>query len=108
MIQLWAIPEQTGEPAGYKVYRAQAGATTRVYGGPPDQTNTFAGPTVIDVALLKEGAASAIGGEFMAYVMKGEGQAGGTAVKDGDLLRGQDLDFRAKSEVLLVSVHLLE
>ncbi len=33
MIQLWVLPEEVGQPAGYKVYRPQKGGQTRVYGG---------------------------------------------------------------------------
>jgi hypothetical protein len=113
MIQLWALPEKAGERAGYKVYRPQAGATTRVYGGPAGQTETFASQTVIDVVRLKEGQPFSVPGEFMAYVTKGHGRVNGKSatagaeVKDGDLIRGHDLDFQAQSEAQLIAVHLL-
>jgi redox-sensitive bicupin YhaK (pirin superfamily) len=114
MIQLWALPENEGESAGYKLYHPQWGAATRVYGGPAGQTETFAGQTVIDVVLLKKGEPYSLPGEFMAYLTKGNGrvknQSGGrpgAEVKDGDLLRGRDLEFQAENDTELIAVHLL-
>lgn len=33
MIQLWVLPEEEGQPAGYKYYIPALTGTTRVYGG---------------------------------------------------------------------------
>lgn len=114
MIQLWALPENAGERAGYKVYQPKWGAATRVYGGPASQTETFASQTVIDVVLLKNGEPFSLPGQFMAYVTKGSGRVTGQSaarsaaeVKDGDLLRGKDLEFQAQSDTELIAVHLL-
>ncbi|MFQ5693637.1 MAG: pirin family protein, partial [Nitrospinota bacterium] len=107
MIQMWALPERPGEPAGYKAYRPDWGATTRVYGGPSEQTDTFAGGTQIHVALLRRGGAVSAPGEFMAYIVSGRGEVAGTVVSEGDMLRGGGLDFRADSDVLLIWVHTL-
>jgi redox-sensitive bicupin YhaK (pirin superfamily) len=114
MIQLWALPENEGESAGYKVYLPQWGAVTRVYGGPAGQTETFPSQTVIDVVMLKKGEPYSLPGEFMAYISKGNGRvkrqnaARFGEVKDGDLLRGRDLEFQAESDTELIAVHLLE
>jgi len=114
MIQLWALPESEGGRAGYKVYQPRWGAATRVYGGPAGQTETFASQTVIDVVLLKKGEPYSLSGEFMAYVTQGNGHVKGqnaakssVEVKDGDLLRGQDLEFQAQSDTHLIVIHLL-
>ncbi len=46
-------------------------------------------------------------GEFMAYIAKGEGVINAVSVKNGDLLRGQNLDFTAtEDDVLLILVTL--
>jgi hypothetical protein len=114
MIQLWALPENDGERAGYKVYQPKPGAATRVYGGPADQSETFASKTVIDVVLLKEGEPFSIPGEFMAYITKGRGRVNGpnaksgSEVKDGDLLRGEGLEFHAETDTELIAIHLLK
>jgi redox-sensitive bicupin YhaK (pirin superfamily) len=112
MIQLWALPEKDGERAGYKVYQPQWGGSTRVYGGPAGQTDTFASKTVIEVVLLKKAESFSQPGEFMAYITQGGGRVKSAAksveVKDGDLLRGKDLEFQAESDTELISIHLLE
>jgi len=112
MIQLWALPENDGERAGYKVYKPEQGTATRVYGGPADQEETFASKTVIDVVRLKQGEPFAVPGEFMAYITKGGGRVNGQGaksgeVKDGDLLRGEDFEFQANSDTELIAIHLL-
>jgi quercetin 2,3-dioxygenase len=114
MIQLWALPEKAGEAAGYKVYQPKAGAATRVYGGPAGQTETFASQTLIDVVLLRKGEPFSVPGEFMAYVTQGGGEVkgpsatkAGIGVKDGDLLRGRDLEFHAHDDTQMIAIHLL-
>jgi redox-sensitive bicupin YhaK (pirin superfamily) len=114
MIQLWALPEESGQRAGYKVYQPQWGAATRVYGGPASQIETFASQTLIDVVLLRKGEPFSLPGGFMAYITQGSGRASGQGaarsgleVKDGDLLRGQDLEFQASSDSQLITIHLV-
>ena len=41
MIQIWALPEEPGEPAGYKHYQLEKGVQTPVYGGESGQDETF-------------------------------------------------------------------
>jgi len=106
MLQLWAVPEQSGLPAGYKTYHPARGVATRIYGGAADQRETFAERTLISVAPLEAGDRVAAPGPFMAYLAGGEGVAGGLAVSDGDLMRGEDLTFEAGALALLVLVQL--
>ncbi len=107
MIQLWVLPERSGERAGYKVYTPKQGAVTRVYGGEPGQDETFASGTVIDVALLNEGQEVEFSGTLLAYVTKGQGLANGQEVTDGDLVRTEELSFSARTEAQLTVVHLM-
>jgi hypothetical protein len=51
----------------------------------------------------------------MAYITTGSGSVKGLSaprsaaeVKDGDLLRGKDLEFQAQSDTELIAIHLLE
>ncbi|MFZ0255197.1 MAG: pirin family protein [Gammaproteobacteria bacterium] len=106
MIQLWVLPERSGEPAGYKLYRPRLGAMSRVYGGSTDQDATFDSHTLIDVGLLEAGQKASVSGPSLAYVMRGCGVVNGTAVSDGDLIRDEDLAFEATEEAHLILVHL--
>jgi redox-sensitive bicupin YhaK (pirin superfamily) len=107
MIQLWVLPENSGEPSGYKTYTPSWGALTRVYGGLADQQETFDSHTVMDVGLLHSGDTAAAPGEFIAYITKGQGTASGSPVTDGDLIRGSDLQFVANEDVQLIVIRLL-
>ncbi len=104
LIQLWVLPEHAGEPAGYKIYRPK-GNLTRVYGGSTDQEDTFDGRTLIDVGLPAAGENIAIDGPYLAYITRGSGHIDGETVGDGDLIRGENLEFKAVESAQLIVVH---
>jgi len=106
MIQLWVLPEESGQPAGYKLYRPKWGEVTRIYGGSSEQDETFPSKTHMDVALLHSGQHASFDGRFLAYLTKGKGAANETPVADGDLVRGDTLSFEAFEDVQLIVVHL--
>lgn len=108
LIQLWVLPERSGEPAGYRFYHPTLGTMTRIYGGTADQDETFESHTLIDVGLLEASQKASIGGPFLAYVTRGSGLVNGTPVSDGDLIRGEDIAFEATEDAQLVVVHLME
>jgi len=95
MIQLWVLPETPGESAGYKFYNLEPGHTTRIYGGSSSQSDTFASRTVLEVGRLEKKQTISKKGGFLAYVTRGKGFLNGEPVKDGDLVRGQNLEFSA-------------
>lgn len=105
MIQLWALPEQPGQPAGYKLYRPQWGDLVRVYGGPSGQDETFDNSTLIDIGLLNPGQKIQIKSDFLAYVTQGKGKTNGVEVTDGDLFRGKGLVFEAADKTQLIIIH---
>lgn len=105
MIQLWVLPEVAGEPAGYKFYRPKRGKLTRVYGGANGQETTFASRTLIDVSLLEPGQTVSVEGRYLAYVTRGKGFIKGETVKDGDLVRGEGLNFDAAEDAQLIVIH---
>jgi len=105
MIQIWVLPERAGEPAGYKIYHPKETKLTRVYGGSTDQDETFDGKTLIDVGLLSAGEEVAVDGPFLAYVTRGSGHINGEAIRDGDLVRGENLEFKAVEPTQLIVVH---
>lgn len=106
LLQLWVLPEQSGQPASYKVYKPNAGALTRIYGG--DESSDFPAQTQIDVALLEAGQKADIATSFLAYLARGTGIANGETIQEGDLLRGDNLAFEAKESVQLVVIHTTE
>jgi len=105
MIQLWVLPERAGEPAGYKIYHPKEGRLTRVYGGATDQDETLDSHTLIDVGSFASGEKVSVEGVFLAYVTKGSGDINGQAVADGDLVRGENLEFKAVEDAQLIVVH---
>jgi quercetin 2,3-dioxygenase len=105
MIQLWVLPERAGGPAGYKLYSPKEGEMTRVYGGSPDQDETLDSQTFIDVGLLTAGNNVTIDGPFLAYVTHGSGRLNDKSVGDGDLIRGENLEFNAVEPTQLIVVH---
>jgi hypothetical protein len=104
MIQMWVTPEKLGERAGYKSYTLQQGKVTRVYGGDTNQDETFTSQTVLDVGLIDVNQKITLSGEFIAYVTRGGGILNGDTVSDGDLTRGNDLQFQARenSQIIIV------
>ena len=103
MIQLWVLPEAPNEPASYHVYRPAQGSQTRVYGGPTSQTQTLPAKTVLDIAQPRAGETVSVEGPYLAYLTKGSGVlADGSAVADGDLIRGENLRFEARHDAQLV------
>ncbi|MBE9503661.1 MAG: pirin family protein [Proteobacteria bacterium] len=104
MIQMWVLPEKEGERAGYKLYKSEKGAVTPVYGGNADQSETFASNTLIEVAHLEKGEKVLLNGPFLAYLTRGKGSITGTEVKDGDLLKGESLDFTSEEEAQLIVI----
>jgi redox-sensitive bicupin YhaK (pirin superfamily) len=104
MIQIWVTPEKSGEAAGYKSYSLQQGKVTRVYGGDVNQNETFASQTTLDVGLVDANQTISLDGEFIAYVTRGNGTLDGQNVTDGDLVRGHDIRFQAKTDSQIIIV----
>lgn len=105
MIQLWVLPERAGEPASYKLYSPKEGKMTRVYGGPADQNETLDSHTLIDIGLLATGNNVTIPGPYLAYVTRGSGRINNKTVGEGDLIRGENLEFNAAESTQLIVVH---
>jgi redox-sensitive bicupin YhaK (pirin superfamily) len=102
LLQVWALPEASGSAAGYKIYDTNDGNLHRIYGGNKAQTKQFDSHTVIDTGLVNKGFQVKQKGEVMVYVVNGEAMVNGKLLKDGDLIRAQDLELLVISE----NVHL--
>lgn len=104
MIQIWVTPEKLGEPAGYKLYSLQQGKITRVYGGNENQDETFASQTTLYVGLVNAKQTISFDGEFIAYVTTGHGTLNGQKVTNGDLVRGNNIEFQAETDSQIIIV----
>jgi hypothetical protein len=105
MIQLWFLPDDAGQPAGYRVYEPIRGERTRVYGGPKNQGQTFDSQTRMDVLLAQPGQTIEQPGESMLYVAKGQGHIEGNPIPPRSLIRTQNLSFTAENEAHLILIY---
>ena len=104
MIQIWVLPEVDGEPANYKLYNLKRGELTHIYGGSKGQDKTLDSHTIIEVANLVTDQKISKDGEFLAYITRGEGLLNGEIVKDGDLVRGNHLNFNAVNDGQIIII----
>lgn len=102
MIQLWMLPDSKAEPAEYQMFHAEAGTRTRVYGGPPEQNDTFSARTVIDVAIVNAGESVAQAGRSVIYIIVGEGTCNNEDLTEGDLIESRDFNFTASTDSKVV------
>ena len=103
MLQLWVLPEVPGQAADYKVYKPVTGELTRIYGG--ESNDDFPAKTKIDVAVLNAEQQVVVDGPFLAYLARGTGNVNGQPVEEGDLIRGETIEFKALDDALIVIIH---
>ena len=104
MIQLWMLPESKEEPASYQMFKAKAGERTRIYGGPPDQDETFSARTVVDVAHINTGESISQSGRSLVYMVEGRGICHQEDIIEGDLVESRDFNFKASTDCKLILV----
>jgi redox-sensitive bicupin YhaK (pirin superfamily) len=103
MIQLWALPDQPGEPAGYKQYVPVKNGVTKIYGGAKDQKDTFDSSTNIDVVNVAPGRSYQYDDETMMYVVSGSINVFDdisdqyVKLEEGHLIRAKYLSFSSDS-----------
>jgi redox-sensitive bicupin YhaK (pirin superfamily) len=98
LLQIWALPETTGEAAGYKFYDLKKNQLTKIYGGNKLQASTFDSHTIIEVGIFEENKTIKKDGKFLAYITNGEAIVNGIQVTDGDLIDGKDLTLLVLSD----------
>jgi len=107
MIQLWVMPDEAGEDAGYKMYEPKQGEVTHIYGGPKGQDDTFYSDTSISVANPNAGQIIKQEGNVMAYLTRGKGAINGEAVHSRTLVRSASgVKFIAEEDSQLILIYL--
>ena len=104
MIQLWVLPEEKGQPAEYKHYKTKPGHITRVYGGEDDQDDTLVNHTTIEIVSLSPSQVFILKSPFLAYLTVGKGTNNTLDFKEGDLIKGDQIYFRAASDVTMIVI----
>ncbi|NRB42334.1 MAG: pirin family protein [Pseudomonadales bacterium] len=104
LLQLWVQPETAGEASGYKLYKPGHNTLQRIYGGTKAQTATFDSHTVIEVGILEQGCEITKPGPLLAYISSGEAELNGEKVKEGDLIRAENMALTVRSENLHITV----
>ena len=98
MIQIWVLPENHGEKADYKLYDVEQDKLSKIYGGSKNQNVTFDSHTILEVGRFSRDKGIEKSGNFLAYITEGNAILNDAKVKDGDLIRGTDLNFKATSD----------
>ena len=107
MIQLWVLPDEAGEAAGYKMYEPKPGEVTHIYGGPKGRQDTFYSGTSIDVANPRVGQTIKQAGQVMAYLTRGKGTINGEQVNGRTLVRSDSgVEFVAQEDSQLILIYL--
>jgi len=111
MLQLWVLPEEANQAAGYKHYMLKETGTTRIYGGAKSQNHTFDSKTTVDVVRLKAGQSIKFEQETLAYMSKGDSSFSDPNnqfnAQDGDLIQSYQTTIKATtaSEIIIISKH---
>ena len=104
MIQLWVLPERSGEKAGYKLYSPKTGELTRIYGGEVGQDKTFDSRTQISVANLEEGNRFEQNTASLVYVSDGEVEIDGARIEAGTLVRSDAFTLVALTSAQVIVI----
>jgi len=110
MIQLWVLPDESGEKADYKVYQPKKGQLTHVYGGDKkpnnSPTSTMYSETSISMVNATEGQSFQHQGKVMAYISRGNVTANGKKISARTLLRDKkSLDIRVENDAQIIFIY---
>lgn len=108
MLQLWVLPDEANQPAGYKHYVPSSNGVTRIYGGAKNQSETFDSKTYIDVVRLSTGEKIHFTDETIVYVTRGNtefsDENSSFQAEEGDLIRSVNTELYATSDVEAIVV----
>jgi quercetin 2,3-dioxygenase len=99
MIQLWILPENSGERAGYKLYDLKYGKLTKIYDGIYGNAEYMDGNTEITVGFFNKGDTFEVDRESLLYITRGARLINNDqALENGDLLRLSSGKFETTNE----------
>jgi len=111
MLQVWALPEEKGQPAAYKSYTPKLDGVTRIYGGDKSQDQTFDSHTIMDIVHLKAGTHLDLNNDTLIYVITGEAkiseQKNGKSTEINNIVNGDLVRSTAAKVSAMNDVHLL-
>lgn len=105
MIQIWMIPERNGYEPSYKKYSFKPNSFTHIYGGAEGSDETFNNHTYVDVGQFSKGEKFSINQPFIAYMTRGVAEVNGETVKDGDLFKGDHIDFESTEDAQIILIY---
>ena len=108
MVQLWVLPCESGQRAGYKYYSPKVQGVSRIYGGDKNQSDTFDSPTCIDIVNLAPGESISFSTEQLSYITRGEAHfhehQQSILASDGDLIRSKQLSVTAHTYTSMIVI----
>ena len=105
MIQMWCIPEISGQKPDYKKYTLKRNSFTRIYGGDEGSIYTFNSHTYIEIGEFSKGAKFSMEQQLLAYITKGIAIVNDEKVQDGDLIRGKGIHFEALEDSQIIVIY---
>lgn len=108
MIQMWCLPEISGQKDGYKKYALKENAFTHIYGGNENAVDTFNSHTHIEIGSFSKGETFNFEHSYIAYMTKGSAILNGENVQNGDLLRGENIQFEAIEDSQIILIYVKE
>ena len=108
MIQLWVLPEKSGQRAAYKKYSPKKSGTTHIYGGSSQQQDTFDSSTHIHIVNLTANKPVSFDKETLVYVTGGQATVTEDnnvfQSEDGDLIRSFHANFATQTNAQLIVI----
>ena len=99
--QIWFKPPQQGLEPAYRNFKLSPNRLMTVLGG---DDNSFDSNMVCKVGYLPAGEQVLADGAFVALIIEGHGVANDIEVRQGELVQGESLHFRATGRVGLVVI----
>lgn len=105
MIQMWCIPEITGQKSDYKKYTLKKNSFTKIYGGDENSVETFNSHTHIEIGAFSKGAKFSTEQKSLVYITKGIAIVNDEKVQDGDFIRGKGIHFEAIEDSKIIVIY---